>query len=82
MRHLSFNKFVNTGFGWFCENCSSKSSPNPSSEDVPSRLFLEGEADKTASIARPGRAVWKSKEDKILLCPDCGTSEVGEFEQE
>jgi hypothetical protein len=77
MDHLHFKNFTNIGFGWFCVSCS-PASPDVTVENVPSRLFLEGESEKTFQMARRGRAVWKSKEDGILSCPDCGQSEVGE----
>jgi hypothetical protein len=77
MRRFTFHRFANSGFGWFCKACSAASEPREHSEGVPSRLFLEGEADKTASISRKGRAVWKSIESGILFCPDCEEIENG-----
>lgn len=81
MRHLVFQKFINEGFGWFCAECMNTVGQT-SDENIPSRIFLEGEADKSAGVRRRGRAVWKSREDRTLSCPDCGISEVGENEED
>jgi hypothetical protein len=81
MQHIGFEKFINNGFGWFCKSCMS-SSENDVDANIPSRIFLEGEADKSAGLRRRGRAVWKNKEDGILSCPDCDASEVGEYKND
>lgn len=82
MRRFTFDSFVNSGFGWFCKSCSAQSDRSEVSDSVPSRLFLEGEADKTASISRRGRAVWRDREDGVLFCPNCGVTETGVAETE
>ena len=81
MHHIGFEKFINNGFGWFCKSCMS-SSENDADANVPSRIFLEGEADKSAGVRRQGRAVWKDKENRTLSCPDCGMTEVGEHDED
>ena len=82
MRRFNFNSFVNSGFGWFCKACSVEGERREVSGPVPSRLFLEGEADKTASISKRGRAVWRDREEGVLFCPECGVTETRVAETE
>lgn len=75
MSSLVFTHFRNDGFGWICGSCEEKSPPSTSGGSR-SRLMREGEAEsKNPTLSSEAIAKWADRENKILTCPRCGTTE-------
>ena len=81
MVRIELDDFYNDGFGWICVHCERelKEPVNPSSKH--SRLMREGEAEsKQPRLSNLAMAKWADKEQRTLMCPRCGITELAEKE--
>lgn len=75
MERIELKDFYNDGFGWICKHCEEL--PAPGSES--SRLFSEGESESKASpLSSKALARWADKEQRTLVCPRCGITELAD----
>ena len=72
MPHL--NDFYNDGFGWVCRHCE-RELATPAAVSS-SRLLSEGEGE--TRLSNPALAKWADPEQRILVCPRCGISELAD----
>ncbi|HUR96511.1 MAG TPA: hypothetical protein VMZ26_00455 [Pyrinomonadaceae bacterium] len=74
---IELNDFYNEGFGWICRHCERE--PAVASDEQTSRLLREGEAEsKTPQLSIRSLAKWADAAQRILVCPQCGISEMAE----
>ncbi len=72
---MELNDFYNKGFGWICRHCE-RDEAGKASEDAPSRLLREGEAESRAPrLSTPALAKWADPAHRTLMCPRCGITE-------
>lgn len=76
METVELKDFYNDGFGWICKNCELELKAEQETEANRSRLLREGEAEsKQPKFSTSAMAKWADAEQKILICPRCGTTE-------
>ena len=73
----NLNDFYNDGFGWTCRHCERELGQEPG--DGHSRLLREGEAEgKNPRLSATALAKWADAEQRTLICPRCGITELVE----
>lgn len=71
---MGLEHFYNSGFGWVCRYCEKQLEEEG---DRPSRLMAEGEAEsKTPRLSTKALAKWADPEQRTLVCPRCGVTEL------
>ena len=80
MEKIELNDFYNEGFGWICKHCEREQKiRRANSAEIESRLMREGEAEsKQPVFSNIGLAKWLEKEQRTLMCPRCGITELAE----
>lgn len=75
---IDLQDFYNEGFGWVCRHCENELKPTvPSSKH--SRLMQEGEAEgKNPALSNVALAKWLDLEQRTLICPRCGITELAD----
>ena len=70
------DSFYNDGFGWVCRQCERDFEARGTSDEGPSRLLIEGEAEsKRPTLSSQSLAKWVDPSQRVLVCPRCGVSE-------
>jgi hypothetical protein len=68
--------FYNSGFGWICRGCERNSEVETTTHGR-SRLMREGESEsKSPRFSTRAMAKWHDKEQRTLVCPNCGVVEL------
>lgn len=77
MGRVELDDFYNDGFGWICRHCERELREQETSSSKHSRLMREGESEsKQPRLSNLAMAKWADKEQKTLLCPRCGITEL------
>ena len=75
MERIELKDFYNDGLGWVCKHCENL--PAPGTEKR--RLLSEGESEgKEPALSSKALARWADKEQRTLVCPRCGITELAE----
>jgi rubrerythrin len=75
---IELHDFYNDGFGWTCKRC--ESDLKAGSNDDHARFYREGEAEsKNPSLATSALARWADPEQRTLICPRCGVTELADI---
>ncbi len=75
MVRIDLKDFYNEGFGWICRHCADQNA----GEEPVNRLLAEGEAEgKQPKLSTDALAKWADKEQRTLICPVCGITELAE----
>ncbi|HEY0428890.1 MAG TPA: hypothetical protein VGC76_14000 [Pyrinomonadaceae bacterium] len=80
MERAELNDFYNAGFGWICRRCERDLKIRTGvSDSNQSRLMSEGEAEsKQPALSSVALAKWNDKEQRTLICPRCGITELAD----
>jgi hypothetical protein len=77
MNRIELDDFYNDGFGWICRHCE-RELKEPEKQER-SRLLTEGEAEsKQPRLSNPALAKWLDREQRTLICPRCGLTEIAD----
>lgn len=72
---IELHDFYNEGFGWICRHCERDLQADMNSDHP--RFFREGEAEsKAPALSTHALARWADPEQRTLVCPTCGVTEV------
>lgn len=75
MERIELKDFYNDGFGWICRHCERLPAPGSGKN----RLLSEGESEgKEPALSSKALARWADKEQRTLVCPRCGMTELAE----
>jgi rubrerythrin len=75
MVRIDLKDFYNDGFGWICRHCEDQSEAAASVN----RLLAEGESEgKIPRLSTRALARWADKEQRMLVCPVCGITELAD----
>jgi hypothetical protein len=75
MGRIDIKDFYNDGFGWICRHCVDQST----AEGPVHRLLAEGESEgKEPKLSTEALARWADKEQRMLVCPLCGITELAD----
>jgi hypothetical protein len=79
MQNIELENFYNHGFGWICKHCVREIKAPEIDSGKQSRLMREGEAEsKSPRLSNRAMAKWADKEQRTLICPRCGLTELAD----
>jgi hypothetical protein len=75
MVRIELKDFYNEGFGWICRHCEDQSA----AAGAVNRLLSEGESEgKEPALSTKAMARWADMEQRTLVCPVCGITELAD----